>query len=150
MKSIDLKKLIEDHNLDIVEVSMHLFPDRKFPRLALNRVISGESTLNADQISKLASMAGIEIEKMFTPSGWITTPVDERNKMVFENGEYKAVLDTDKWTTTLLHKGSLFHEEVLHPSTISLNDYLTRLNNLILKSQKNDKFHNRNKLGFDR
>lgn len=136
MRSIDLNRLISDRELDINELSLQLFPEHKHPRLALNRVLAGGSTLNASQISKLSTIVDIEIGELFEPSKWRTVPVtSDKNEIVFENGDYKAVLSTTEWTTRILHKGSLFHEKVMHSDTITLNEYLENLNKIILKSQ---------------
>lgn len=137
MKTIDLNKIIEDKGLDVNELSQQLFPEHKHPRLALNRVISGDSTLNADQISKLSALVDIEIGELFEPSNWRTVPMNvATSEIVFENGDYKAVLNIDTMVTRIMHKKSLIHEQVLSSNSITLNEYLTQLNNIILKSQK--------------
>jgi len=55
MKKIDLKKIIENAGLDIKETAQHLFPNNKYAKLALDRVIKGDAFLDTNQISKLSN-----------------------------------------------------------------------------------------------
>jgi len=131
---IDLKKLINDRNLDKKEIASLLFPDHRHPSLALNRIISGESKLDSDQISKLSSFSGVSIADMF--SGKNRCLGSQRiNEMTFENGDYKAILDMSNWSTKIFHKDSLFHDQVLHSISIPLREYLEMLDQLILKKE---------------
>lgn len=136
MNFIDIGKLIKDKNLSKKEIAFQLFPDIKYPRLALNRVIKGEGLLNSDQISKLALLTGISIPDLFSQKDWKT----EVNSKVyqFSSGEFIAKLDTETWITKVFHKKSLFHESVIHKKTISISEYIKELNLIITKYKNNE------------
>ena len=136
MKIIDLKLIIESCDLHKKTVAELLFPSNKFPELALNRVISGESELDAGQISKLALYSGLSISQLFTGDGWKAKTVKGIN--TFTNGEFSAELDRETWTTKIFHKKSMFHESVLHSGSTPLSEYLANLDILILKFKENE------------
>jgi hypothetical protein len=137
MRKIELKKIIKRHNLDVWEVAKHLFPNNRYPRLALNRVMAGEAVLDANQISKLSALTGITFDNLFSNSGW-KVRIDKRVH-TFTNGEYKAELDTETWTTTVFHKKSLMYEDILHTKTISIEEYIIKLDTLINQFNENEK-----------
>jgi hypothetical protein len=132
MKTINVKDIIEKANLNKVEVAIQLFPDNKFPALALNRVINEELPLDANQISKLSLLAGIPIADMFSGENWKASL--KGNVHTFTNGEYRAELNTDTWITKLFHNSSRIHEELIHSKAIPLSDYLTKLDLIIKKN----------------
>jgi hypothetical protein len=131
MKKIDLESFLAFHSLDHNDVSHQLFPNNKHPRLALNRVMSGEALLDSEQISKLALLAGVDISQVYTGKKWKMTNRD--GAFEFVNGNYKAILylEKDKGLTQLFHNDSLFHESVLHSGSIALSDYLKELESII-------------------
>lgn len=133
MNKINIKKIITENNLDKKEIAQHLFPENKYPSLALNRVISGEANLDSDQISKLALMTDLSINDLYGIKFSIKS-ADKKMFMSFE--DFKAELCLKTWSTKVFHKGSLFHEEILHRSSIALSEYLDELTNIINKFKK--------------
>lgn len=134
MNKINITKIIADNNLNKKNVAEQLFPGNKYSSLALNRVIAGEGKLDSDQISKLALLADISIEEIY---GVKFTVKGKEKKMFFEYEDFKAELNRETWTTKVFHNDSLFHESIIHKSTIALSDYLEELTNIINKF-KND------------
>jgi len=122
---IDLKKIIAVKKLDNREVAQELFPGHKHPKLALDRVLLGEGVLNADQISRFSLYSGIPIAELYSGANWRSSIQDQNHILV--SGNYRAELDTVTWTTKLFHKDSLFHQFIIHSSSISLGDYIERL-----------------------
>lgn len=136
MKTIDLNKIISEQKLDPKEVAQQLFPGNKYPKLALNRVLSGEAVLNANQISKLALLTGLSIDQLYSENGWKST--SKAGIIEFQNGDYKAELNTETWVTKIFHKGSLFHESIITPGATPISKYLNELNSIINKNQSNE------------
>ena len=130
MNKIDLQSIIGTYRLDQKEIAESLFPGNKYPALALKRVLSGEAYLDTNQVSKLALTIGVPIEKLFSGAEW--KGYCKGSTHTFTNGEYKAELDTQTWTTKLFHKDSLLHEEILHSGSTPLSEYLSKLDELIL------------------
>lgn len=130
MQTVKVKEVISQKNLDMKEVAQQLFPKNKYPRLALNRVMAGDAVLDADQISKLALMAGVQISDLYT-GNWKAK--SRKGVHVFTNDEYTAELNTETWITKIFHKDSMIHEAVIHSGTTPLSDYLNELDSIINK-----------------
>ena len=135
MKTIDIKGIIAAKGLDRKIVAAQLFPKNAYPVLALNRVIAGETSLNEQQISKFAAVAGVELEDLYSPRSWRKTR--EGEDLVFQSQDWTARYNTETKITTLLHNNSMVHEEVVHKAAITLDDYLRSLE-LIIKKYSNE------------
>lgn len=132
MAKIDIYKFIDDHGLDRKEVETALFPTAKHPYYALNRVARGEGLLDSEQLYKLAEMAGVSVSDLYDHKQWkVPERNDDPNKMIFENGEYKAVLDRGTWITKIFRKDSMFHESVITSGTTALSVYLQELDRIV-------------------
>lgn len=131
MKKINLIKIIEAKKLDVKEIADQLFPNHKYPKMALDRVLSGDGVLDADQISRFSFYTGIPIAELYEGAEWRSSITGHTH--VLSNGDYVAQLDTETWTTKLYHRGSLFHTFIIHNSSISLSEYIEKLNGEISK-----------------
>lgn len=129
MNTIDLKKIISENDLDFKSVANELFPDNKYPALALNRVVKGEAFLDSNQIIKLSELSGVPIETLFYGGKWKTTSKDK--EITFTNGDYVAKLNTHSNMTRIFHKKNMIHEAIIHKSTIPLSEYLNQIEKLI-------------------
>lgn len=136
MKTIDLSTVIEKTDVSKNELAKLLFPKHKYPGLAINSVLKGELKLDADQISILSSFTGIPIENLFAIANWRME--SQKDQIEFSNGDYKAILNTENWTTKIFCKESLFHESVIHSGFTPLSEYFKKLNELILKHKENE------------
>ena len=70
MKKINLKEIIEFHNLDESDVAEKLFPGNKYATLALRRLFKGEALLDERQIITLSELTGEDISDLFTEQSW--------------------------------------------------------------------------------
>lgn len=131
MKTIDLNAIIAEDGLDVKEVASHLFPSNSYPKLALNRILSGEAVLDATQISKLSLLTGRSVSQLFNTGDWRHEITD--GVYVLTSGTFKAELDTKTWITKIFDKNTLFHDEVIHAGTTSLSEYVNKLNSIITK-----------------
>jgi len=130
MQTIDLEKIIRELGLTKEGkfiIAQQIFPENKYPVLALNRIISGEAVLDANQISKLSMLLGIPIDQLF--GSWKT--IKHKQTYIFTNGNYRAELDTITWQLLIFDNNSLFHEEVIFPPSITVKDLLSLLNKQI-------------------
>jgi len=132
MKTIDLETIIHESIYTKDAVADHLFPENKYPRLALRRVLNKKANLDSEQISKLSLMVDLSISELYGDNFTMQT---REKKMVFTYGDYEAVLDTSTWSTKVFNKKSLFHEFILHKKTIVLSEYLHELNLIISKNK---------------
>ena len=56
-----------------------------------------------------------------------------RRHLILGNGDYRAELNAETWTTKLFHKHSLFHEFIIHSSSISISEYIGKVETEISK-----------------
>lgn len=129
-KIIGLDQLTGDERAaKIVEMGELLFPGAKHPHLAFKRIIKEGRALDTDQLAKLALFLGKSPCDFFSYEKWKSST--KNGIHFFENGDYKAELDSATWVTKVFHKGSLFAEEVIHSGSITLSDYLKKLEALV-------------------
>jgi len=95
----------------------------------LTRVIHGDAALDADQISKLALLANVEIAELFTGTGW--TSSSKHGIHTFKNDEYMAELDTETWIVRVFHRETLFHTSILFNSSAPLSLFFSEIEKII-------------------
>lgn len=131
---INLSAIIEKTNIDPKELACQLFPGHKHPKMALDRVLSGEGVLDERQISRLSHFTGIPVGDLFTNSEWKVSIED--NVYTLECGQFKAKLDPRFMSTKLYHRHTLYHGFIIHSSSITLGEYIARLEFEISKLNK--------------
>ena len=131
MKSIDIAKIIQDRNLNAKELAASLFPLHRFPDMALTRIIQGKGVLDANQISLLAELTGQSVNALFNQAEWIASSRD--GLIFFSSGDFRAELDMERNTSKVFHKNSIFHETILHTTSIPLSEYLKEISASVLK-----------------
>jgi hypothetical protein len=136
MKKINLKKIMENNDLDVTDLAKQLFPGNKYPKLAINRVLSGAALLDANQISKLALILDVDISKLFDGGNWKMSTKNSCHTFLFK--EFKAEFNTKDWTTKIYYNESLFHESILHTHSIVLSEYLAFLDKQVQKFKENE------------
>jgi len=127
--NLNIKQIIRKNKLDIVEISKQLFPNNKYSKRALDRVISGKAFLDTNQLSKLSLITGVSIQDLYSESNWKIT--SDSDVVKFTLGEFTAVLDLEKNTTTLYKESSVINEVVLHSRSVPLSSYINDLNKII-------------------
>lgn len=132
MSKIDLMAVMDKYKLDKKDLAVALFPSNKYASVALTRVLNGINLLDSEQLSKLASMAGVSVDSLYTDRQWEQTS-NKSGEIIFTKDDFRAVLNTDTWITKLYAKETLKHEEVLSSKTVPLSEYLEKLNEIINK-----------------
>lgn len=133
--TINLRELIEQRGLKTREVAEFLYPDNKFPRVALQRVLDGKALLNSEQVSRLAAWLGISTDSLYK-GGWSSE--FEGETCILTNGNYRAELSIRTGETKVFHLGAMFHEIILHDPAISLSQYVELLNAIIKNHQAHE------------
>lgn len=136
MQVINLRQIIEAQNLDEKALAEELFPGNKYPKLALNRILTGEAFLDSNQISRLSAYTGIPIHGLYNAGEW-QIKADSKNvlKIISPDGSYRAELNTETWITQIFDKDTIFHEETLPAGAMSLRAYVSYINNLIINKK---------------
>lgn len=131
---IDLKKIVEKYELNVLELSKQLFPDNQYPRLALNRVIKGKALLDSNQLSKLALICNIPVSDLYDGSEWKSKC--KKGFITLTNDDFKAELNIKTGITKVFHKNSLFHESIIHTGITYLSEYINKLESIVTKFKK--------------
>ena len=136
MEAFNLTKVLEYYKPDINSLAAILFPAVKHPKLALDRVIRGEATLDIEQVQSLASYLGVFITDLLTIDCWKSVD-SPHESLVLKKGEYTARLNY-KGSFLVLHKGSeLIKEEVIN-TAMPVSEFIDHLNNLIKNFKKDE------------
>ena len=138
MNTFNLQKIIDQYGLNANDLAPELFPENKYPMIAITRVLKGEAQLNADQVSKLSAITSIPVEHLYSGAKYDMTSPSE-GIIRIEADDYKAELDQTTWITKIYHKGKLFHDSVIHNGAQPLSQYLHTLDTLILNHKQNVK-----------
>lgn len=141
MKTIDLEAIIENNQLDTDALAVELFPNNKYPKMALSRVLKGEALLDSNQVSKLAMMLNVDISTLYT-GGW--KAVSKKDLHIISNKEFRAELNTKTWESKVFVNDTLYHSTLLHVSGITLLEYIENINKIVeqYKNQKNESNRN--------
>ena len=131
MYTIDLDKIIKQKKLDKREIAISLFPGNKYPILAINRVLYGDTKLDSDQVKKLATILNTSIDNLYDFN--FTGGRSKDDKIVIKTGDFTAELDRSFGSTRLSHKGVLLSEILVHDPSIGLSDYLEQIKQVINK-----------------
>ena len=87
MEKFDLNKVLEFYKPDQDAVAKVLFPRNNFPKAALYRVLTGPTTIDADQIAALAEFLGVLVGDLYTiDADW--KGAFEHGHLTFKKGEY--------------------------------------------------------------
>lgn len=129
-RTINLKRVLDAHQISKQEMAGILFPDNAHQVLALNRVIRGEAMLDERQISTLADTLGTSIDELYTGSEWGQARA-KGSMVVLTSGDYRAELDTRTWISKVYKDGNVFKDFVLSGKPITLREYIAKLDEVI-------------------
>jgi len=127
---LQIEHILAARKLDFKYVASQLFPKNRHPKAALQRVVKGQGTLTAEQLSKLAAMADVNVQELFAVN-WSIAPVQEAYTLTFTRGRYTAHLNLAGGRTRILDGETLIHETLLHSTSITLTEYIEAINELL-------------------
>lgn len=128
METFDIKKVIKKYSLKEEDVADVLFPNVRYKKMALDRVLKGETCLDTKQLQALANLAGVFIFDLFQYNDW--TGQSEDGHLVFKNGEYIVKLQY-KGVKLSVYKGTKLVYDELNLSNMNVEDFFQYLNKLI-------------------
>jgi len=117
----NLQDIIKSYDLDERKCARVLFPNNKQPDRALDRVLSFESMLDTDQLTRLAKWLKVPVSLLF--GSWRATRSEGR--ITFQKGRYQAFFDDGMITITL--DGEAF-DTILCDSHIAIVDFINIIN----------------------
>jgi len=128
---INLKKLIEDRDLDRAQLAKVLFPDNLHPSVALTRCLSESTALKEEQIFRLSMFTNLSIDALYEES------IQWKNRaqgglVRFTRDEYTAVFSPETGITKIYHLESLMATHTISRGLTPLSEYLEEINNVII------------------
>lgn len=133
MNRFNINSVIENYKLNIEELAPVLFPNVKYPKMALDRVIKGEGVLDIQQVEKLAEYIGVLVQDLFSADGWKASYEDA---FTVAKGEYKVKVNY-KCTYISVYKNNVcINQRILDAHSITVAEFIELLNNII-KSYEN-------------
>ena len=127
-QNFNINKVIEHYKLDTAEVASTLFPHVRYQKLALDRVLKGETCLNTDQLQALAKLAGVFVHDLFTLDDWKASSED--GCLTFIKDDYKVKLNY-KGVYLSIYKGpELIHQE-LALNNMTITEFVEHINKVI-------------------
>lgn len=129
MTTFDLKRIMYDYSLGEKEMAYIMFPDNKFPEVALRRAIEGQTKITVDQAIALASYLGEPIYKLFTDEGWYSVP--DRQYSILRKGDITALLRSD--SITIRDKYTGVEHYIVRPECITAKDIIEMLEKELAK-----------------
>lgn len=131
MNSFNINNVIEHYGLNAEEIAKLLFPNVKYPELALKRVLKGEANLDTAQLCQLANHIGVPVSSLITlpDSDWRGQADD--GDLIFVKGEFKVKLNYKGTFLTIYKSDKVVDQVIIGPSTITLSDFIEYLDILI-------------------
>lgn len=130
MSAFNINTLISKYNLDEDTLAKELFPDNKFPKIALARITSGVSYLDTSQLAILAKITNLKISDLFVNEEW--TKVITNEKIIFYKNKFRVELDFETLISDIYFGEKLMSVETLiADKNIKLSEYLKLVNEVI-------------------
>lgn len=133
-QEFNINKVIEHYKLDVNEVAEALFPNVRYKKLALDRVLKGEAVINTEQLQALAKIAGVLTSDLFNIDSWKGSTED--SCLTFLKGEYKAKLNYNGAWLSLYKNNELIKQEMFTPN-MTLNEFIRHITELTINSNNN-------------
>lgn len=134
MEKFDLNKVFDFYKPDFDAVAKVLFPHNNFPQAALRRVLTGPTTIDANQIGTLAEHLGVLVADLYSiDMDWKGS--FEKGHLTFIKGEYKAVLNYNG-SFLSVYKGKNLVATELTATTMTIESFINHINNIIKANNK--------------
>ena len=134
MEKFDLNKVFDFYKTDFDAVAKVLFPHNNFPQAALRRVLTGPTTIDANQIGALAEHLGVLVADFYSiDMDWIGS--FEKGYLTFIKGENKAVLNYNG-SFLSVYKGKYLIATELTATTMTIESFINHINNIIKANNK--------------
>lgn len=130
MPNINLKRVVQEHKLNVREIAPLLFPKNKYPVLAMRRIIGGKGNLNSAQVSQLAHYCHCKIDELYT-NGY--TSIASRDMLTLTTDNYIATVDKQSWRLNVFDRGDKFHDELIFDTNITMSELLEKLDSVIFE-----------------
>ena len=129
MTHFDLSSIIKEYNLDIAQVASVLYPDVKYPKLAINRAIRGEVSISVEQLENLAKFLGVLPSQLFTLGSW--KDATKNGLLSFKKGEWLVTLSYNNTYLTVYKNNKVVYNSVFSIGEMPIKEFIEYIDNLI-------------------
>lgn len=129
MTHFDLNSIIKEYNLDTAQVASVLYPDVKYPKLAINRVIRGEVSITVEQLENLAKFLGVPPSQLFTLGSW--KDATKNGLLSFKKDNWLVTLSYNNTYLTVYKDNKAVYNSVFSIGEMSVKEFTDYLDNLI-------------------
>ncbi|MDB4302990.1 helix-turn-helix transcriptional regulator [bacterium] len=131
-RMINIKETAKEQGLKLAEVAKAVFPNNKYPVMALGRLQTGSANLRTTHVKVLAEILGVSEEEVITGKSpkWKGGSAG-RGIVEFKRLDYKARLDIESGVTTLTKGADVVTATVVHTSAMCIEDYLAEMDAII-------------------
>ena len=128
MQQFDINQLIAKYNLDTSELAKVLFPNVKYPKQALDRVLKNEAVLDVEQLHFLAKHLGVLVSDLFTIDSWRGGYAD--GHLAFIKDNYKVVINMNGCFLTLFKDNKVIEQIIATNEALTIKQFIDFINNL--------------------
>lgn len=126
---INISELIARYDLDTEALAKVLFPEAKYPKHALSRVLKGEAVIDVNQLSALATYIGVPAAELLSNDFW--KGCTEDGCLVFQKGPYKAKLNYNGVFLSFYKDQELCFQSIGDISNMTISNFTKHLDSLI-------------------
>lgn len=134
MKQFDINEIIRYYQLDTESLAPVLFPTVKYPKLALDRVLKGQTNLDISQVELLAEHIGVLVSDLFSINKWKGST--EGTYLTLIKGDYKVKLNYKGVFISVYKNNALIFQEISDVPGMTMNEFTNHIDNII-KSYEN-------------
>lgn len=135
MAHIDIDSVSREYNISLTVLGDILFPNAKYKRIALDRVRNRTANLDIEQASNLATYLNTTIDELLKNPSWKGSR--ENGYLTITRDNYKVVLNKDGYYYSVYDGDILIDRIVEDLSPMPLDNFITRINNLINTYENN-------------
>ena len=129
MKPFNILDIIEFYKLDTGDLAKALFPTVKYPKLAFDRILRGEASLDIEQVERLASHIGVLVTELFSVNTWKGST--ENENLILTKGEYKAKLNYKGVYLSIYKNNKLIEQKISNVPSMTVQEFIAYLDNII-------------------
>lgn len=129
MKQFNINEVIERYKLNTEDLSKVLFPNVKYPKMAFDRVLRGETNLDVDQIEKLASYAGVLVSDLFSINTWKGSSED--GHLILLKDDYKVKLNYNGVFLSIYKNNVLIEQKISNVPDMTIEEFINYIDNFI-------------------
>ena len=135
MSAFNITQLINTYSLNEDDLAKELFPNNKFPKVALARIISGISFLDTNQIEILARIINVQPGDLLKSQHWTSTDINiyDTETITFKKNNFRVELSLKTLVSNIYSSDKLIASETLiSDKNIKLSEYLELVNRTII------------------